>query len=71
MVMSVAMEAESLGVVDEAWAVVVFIALAAARTQLVGVGLAVQDVHAVAAFGCAPCAGEELSAVLYIVLQRR
>ena len=71
MVMSVAVEAESFGVGDEARAVVVFVALAAARPQLVGVGLAVQDVHAVAALGCAPRAGEELTAVLYIVLQRR
>ena len=71
MLMSVSVEAEPLGVGHEAGAVVVLVALAAARPQLVGVGLAVEDVHAVAALGRAARADEELAAVLHVVLQRR
>lgn len=68
---AMAVEAEQLGVGDEGGTVVVLVTLTATRPQLVGVGLAVEDVHAVATLGRAARAGEQLAAVLHVVVQSR
>lgn len=67
----VLLEAQPLRVGHQPRAVVLLVSLAAARPQLVGAGLAVEDVNAVAAAQGALGAVEELGAVLHVVLQRR
>lgn len=67
----VLLEAQPLRVGHQPRAVVLLVSLAAARPQLVGAGLAVEDVNAVAAAQGALGAVEEFGAVLHVVLQRR